>query len=372
VQGTAVDSSNNVYYIISGTNPDTGNPAFFVQKRNSSGVIQWQRRLTGIQTSGILRSIAVDTSNNVYISADSQSEFQERSVVVKLDSSGNITWQRQLNPSESTSIFGSSVAINSSGDVYVGGLTSVTGAGQEFLLYKLDSSGATLWQRRFGGSGTQSGRSIALDSNGDVYIYGTAFQFASEMVLAKYNSSGTLQWQRKFTSPSGFIQTPSAGSPRALTIDSNNNIYLTGFFRVSSSPNLENAFIVKYNSSGVIQWQRRLGPPAILGDRETTSFGYAVTTDSAGAVYFVGTTNVFVDRFSNGFFFAKLPPDGSKTGTYTVGGFSFTYAASSFTESAGTFDSNTISYSSSNNSWGIDTTALADTASSLVSSVTTI
>ena len=81
---------------------------------------------------------------------------------------------------------GSSVAVDSSGNVYIAGgfeetvdfdpgagtanLTSSAGDTDGFVL-KLDSSGNYLWARSFSGSGISS---VAVDSSGNVYKIGRA------------------------------------------------------------------------------------------------------------------------------------------------------------------------------------------------------
>jgi hypothetical protein len=110
------------------------------------------------------------------------------------------------------------------------------------------------------------------------------------------------------------------------------------------------AHIFKYNTSGVIQWQRSLartsGTIALRG----------ITLDTSNNLLVTGETNLNAGDI----FTIKVPTDGSKTGTYSVGGGSFVYAASSITEGAsshtsttnGSGGSHTLSSSTSTNSTG--------------------
>ena len=46
----------------------------------------------------------------------------------------------------------------------------------------------------------------------------------------------------------------------SITVDSSDNVYITGYTDESVSPQISmNTIIAKYNSSGDIQWQRLLG-----------------------------------------------------------------------------------------------------------------
>ena len=77
--------------------------------------------------------------------------------------------------------------------------------------------------------------------------------------------------------------------------------------------------IIKYNSSGTIQWQRVLGGTGsddcldLVIDSSFIYLGGKTTTDSAGSVDLIT---------------AKIPISGSGTGTYG----SFTYASASLSE----------------------------------------
>ena len=120
--------------------------------------------------------------------------------------------------------------------------------------------------------------------------------------------------------------------------------------------------IAKYNTSGTIQWQRSLGSTA-------ESSGLHIAINSLGDIYVSGFTEVSGPR---SFLFAKLPSDGSRTGTYTVGGYSFTYAASTLTDAAGTLSSLSLSLTDSTPSLTTTASTLTDAASTFTSTVTSI
>jgi hypothetical protein len=250
--------------------------------------------------------------------------------------------------------------------VYLSGIswnTAGGGLGQEILVWKIDSTGANVWQRALGGAGTHQGWGAGVDSSGNVYVVGRPDNYVA---IAKYNSSGTLQWSRQLYNAGRQIQANN------ITVDASGNSYVYGIMRVdASTPALLNAFIAKYDTSGTIQWQRRLGTTSIIGGRETNTTIRSLALSSDGVMYVNGNSDPTA-QYADNFFFAKLPSNGSKTGTYTLSGVSYTYAATSLTDSAGSFSSGTLSYSVSGNSWSQDTTNLTEATSALVSSVTTI
>ena len=106
---------------------------------------------------------------------------------------------------------------------------------------------------------------------------------------------------------------------RAVAIDSANNIIVVGQ-TTSDGAGGTDVLIAKYNSAGALQWDRTLGG---TGDE----IGTAVAIDSADNIIVVGQTG------SDGaggtdVLIAKLPPNGSRTGTYG----SFTYEAAVLTD----------------------------------------
>ena len=327
----ALDSSGNVY--ICGESNQSGTYDFRVAKYDTSGTIQWQKRLGG-SGSDAAYSVAVDSSGNVYVCGTSDSSSTYRFQIAKYNTSGAIQWQRSLGGSGND--FGYSVAVDSSSNVYVCGY-SLVGSYYDFQIAKYDTSGAIQWQRRLGSSSGQDyGYSIAVDSSGNVYVCGTSVVGSSfDFQIAKYNTSGTIQWQRR-------LGDGGSGEEKgySVTVDSSGNVYVCGYSNASGSDDFQ---IVKYNTSGTIQWQRRLGSSA-------SDIGKSIAVDSFGNVYVCGYSLVGSPSKYR-FLFAKLPGDGSLTGTYTVGGFSFTYAASSLTDAA---------------------TSLTDAASSLTDAVTTL
>ncbi len=244
--GIAVDSSGNVYIAGHTASQGAGGNDVLIAKYDTSGAIQWQRSL-GKGTGDTGYGIAVDASGNVYVTGytDPSTAGNYDVLIAKYNTSGTIQWQRRLGNSTSTE-FGRGIAVDSSGNVYVtGDVISTDGTNREALITKYNTSGTIQWQRSLGGATGDYGYGIAVDSSGNVYIAGyTASQGAggNDVLIAKYNTSGTIQWQRSLG---------GSGTDRgqAIAVDSSGNVYVTGY-TASQGAGGNDVLITKLPASG--------------------------------------------------------------------------------------------------------------------------
>lgn len=186
----------------------------FVAKYTSTGALVWARAIGG---DGIDegRGIAVDGSGNVYTtglfnssSGGAPVDFDPSptatsyltnaggtdAFVLKLDSTGNFVWARDLGGSFADS--GSGIAVDNSGNAYVTGnfadttngpssvATLTSAGGSDAFILELTASGSLAWARTLGGSGQDAGNAIAVDTSGSAYVAGNFFNSAT------FNGSG--------------------------------------------------------------------------------------------------------------------------------------------------------------------------------------
>jgi len=287
-----------------------------LQAAAGGGVVVSWIALLGGTGSDYGNAVVIDSANNIIVTGrtDSDGAGGVDVLIAKYNSAGALQWDRTLGGTGTD--IGYAVAIDSANNIIVTGWTDSDGAGfNDFLIAKYNSAGALQWDRTLGGTGTDIGYAVAIDSADNIIVTGwTTSDGAggSDLLIAKYNSAGALQWDRTLGGTGSDVG-------YAVAIDSANNIIVTGQTNSDGAGGLD-FLIAKYNSAGALQWDRTLGGTA-------TDIGYAVAIDSANNIIVTGRT-ASDGAGGTDLLIAKLPPDGSGTGTYG----SFTYEAAVLTD----------------------------------------
>ena len=324
--GVTTDSSGNVYLTTVQRGAD-GYDYMVTVKYDSSGNLQWQRQLFNI----IGMNITVDGSGNVYavgFGSGVTSGQGNNGQIVKYDSSGTLQWQKMLTISGNYSEYPNNIAIDGSNNVYVSMYGNTSGNDVSYII-KLDSSGAIQWQRQISKTSISVyAQNMAVTSAGDIYLVGRYQQVVSgqqAMLVVKYNTSGTIQWQKDLKQNGVNTRAMYA---TACAVDSSGYVYITGSIS-EDSDGTGNSLICQYDSNGTLIWQRRL----YKTNNSTYVSGSRIQVDNNGYIYVINSTGAVANTAT---LFVKLPTDGTKTGAYTVGGISFTYGTPSVSCTAGT------------------------------------
>jgi len=193
-----------------------------------------------------------------------------------------------------TNDYANGVATDSSGNVYVTGVTyggldgNSIQVNSDLFVGKYNSSGTKQWTKQYGTGEYDEARGVATDSSGNVYVVGgtkgnlngISNSGRTDAFVIKFNSSDTKQWTKKL----GTWQNDLANG---VATDSSGNFYVTGFtyqhLDGNTSAGKADLFVVKYNSRGTKQWTKQNGT-------WDTDFANGVANDSSGNVYVTGST----------------------------------------------------------------------------------
>jgi uncharacterized protein (UPF0548 family) len=332
---TGLSSSTTYCYRISAVNKDNKESG---KCKEACATTFFTKRL-GTNMDDYGQEVAVDSSGNVYIAGYTYGSMDGFNTggfdmfLVKYDAAGTKQWTRQLSTKSGVDIWQVriGVAVDSSGNIYVTGITTValdgnTYAGSyDMFLVKYDSDGNKQWTRQLGTGTYDYGNDVAVDASGNVYVSGSTYGSLDgntsagdwDMFLVKYDSEGQKQWTKQLgtgTTDYGF----------GVAVDNSGNIYVSG----STYGNLGGVqyggydmFLVKYNSAGDVQWTKQMGST----DSDSALSGCRVAVDSTnGYVYITGDTLGSIDGqpFSGNYdvYLMKYDVDGNYQWTRMLGG----------------------------------------------------
>jgi hypothetical protein len=350
----AVDSSGDAYitgWTNSPTFPttasafETGLPsgamsAAFVTKLSSAGnSLVYSTYLGGNRPYGVNSlgyGIAVDGSGDAFVAGTTNAtNFPTTTGVIQPSWGGGAgtpdgydAFVTKLNSTGSNALYSTylggsgedqanAIALDSSGNAYVTGYTTSTnfptttgaykttsGGGQDAFVAKLNSGGTALsYSSYLGGSGTDSGNGIAVNSSGNAYVTGStaSTNFPTTTGAYKTTSGGgtdafVTEMNTSGSAPvySTYLGGSSDDTGYGIAVDSNGNAYIAGSTGSTNFPTLNafqttggaapNAFVTKLNAGGAA-----LGYSSYLGGAGTDSAA-AVALDASANVYLTGFT----------------------------------------------------------------------------------
>ena len=299
----------------------------FLAKFDSSGVRQWATYYGGndIDEGG---SCSLDAASNIYLAGQASSTTAiatsgshqpfyaggpADAFIVKFDNNGIRQWGTYLGGNNwdfsqycTTDSFGNAFLIGST--MSAAGISTPTsyqpalGGIRDGFAAKFDGNGTLLWSTYFGGPASEYIRSGATDATGNLFLVGNSsssagiatpgsyqsvLNGAEDAILVKFDSSGVLQWGTYFGGP---------GNEDAFgcTVDSDSNVYLVGKTNSASGistpgshqPTYQgggDAFVAKFSNAGNRKWSTYFGGSSIDGAVDCK-------TDEDNTLYVTGNT----------------------------------------------------------------------------------
>ncbi|MFX1588694.1 MAG: SBBP repeat-containing protein [Promethearchaeota archaeon] len=299
-----VDTFEDIY-VTGVTHSDMGPGNITLRKYNSQGNLLWNREWGG-SSHERGDGVTVNSNGNALVvgSTQSFSKGGRDICLVKFDNNGNLIWN--VTWGDTLDECGSDLVLDSDGNIYISGWTSSYGAGStDALILKFNSSGNFEWFKTWGSSGNEWGESIALDSNtGNLFIVGSMGSSDQwDVFVVCYNSSGNEQWHKIWD---GNLM----DGGRGINVDSFGNIYATGYTEIDDTGN-EDILILKLDKDGNVQWTKTWG--GNYSDR-----GQSLSIDSDNNLYVTG----FFEKFRNQYDVCILAynSDGDIAWNFTWGG----------------------------------------------------
>lgn len=251
--------------------------------------------------------ITVDDSNNVYVGGNAG----EGIAVIKYSRDGNELWSTFLVDSSSYDMSFVDFALDEQGNVSVTGNTTNQFSGEflnDFITAKFNQDGIEEWRQYYSLASQTDDIPIGLeiDSQGNTIVGGASYECPNpygicedDYVVIKYSPTGVEKWVRIYESPLF-----DEDIPVDIAVDSQDNIIITGY----SVRNVEsfNFLTIKYDSSGNELWTSEYNGPGNKRD-----FAHALTLDTQDNIYITGSSRAGITADAE-LVSVKYDPNGSQ------------------------------------------------------------
>ncbi len=314
-----------------------GSQDIFISKLDNNGNFIWAKSLGGTNKD-TLGDMIIDSNGNVYtigifigtadfdpgVAVYNLTSFGTIDIFIsKLDSNGNFVWAKNIGGTGPTLAYGSSIVADHGGNIYLTGSFSdttdfdpgiaqfnMTSSGfSDIFIANLDSNGNFIWAKQIGSTNSDSGLSIKIDSDNNIYTTGQykgvvdfdpgtgVFNLSGSLsrwntYISKLDGLGNFIWAKSISNETG------DASSDMIALDTNNHIYTTGSFFGTidfdpgtatfnlSSIDGNGIFISKLDTNGNFIWAKGMSGTAtgIL-----ISSGAFIALDSFDNVYTTGS-----------------------------------------------------------------------------------
>jgi len=318
----------------------------FLAKLDPSGNALWYMNFgNGAFSGDVIQDIVVDSANNIYVSGHVGSSngivigtatnysktlvSTSGSYILKMDQDRNVQWIKWVDSSGSDLIYSIHVdnsqnvyavgslrvgrAINIGGVVYTRPVADTSRDGG--IVMKMNSLGDVQWVQFIDGvtvSSDDYARDVTVDGNGNVYVCGnivtptTGISFQGTIYsranitsgtafLVKYTSTGTVEWVTFFDTTNNDIPftctSDSSGFVYVAVSDLNNTVLSINGQQYSATANWNTTALVKISPAQEVQWVKSI-------DVNSTRILHMKIRNNL--LYFCGNFLSFTDYIYNG------------------------------------------------------------------------
>jgi len=267
---SAQQTTDNGYVIVGTVGVGDTDSDVYLVRTDSDGYLLWNKTYGGSQWDAGL-SVQL-TADGGYILVGLTNSFSEDSEIylVKTDAAGNLQWNKTFQGS----IYGSRTVQQTSDGGYVitGGIGSLNGG--DMLLLKTDSTGNHLWNRTYGGPEFEMGRSVQETSDGGYIVTGDTWSYGEgeeDVYLVKTDSEGNLLWNRTFGGS-------DSDWGRSVEQSSDGGYIVAGWTHTPTRN--QDVLVLKVDAEGDLLWSSRFGGSRdewAISVQQTDDGGYIVT-----------------------------------------------------------------------------------------------
>jgi len=289
----------------------------------------------GNANSGVASSAALDASGNIIISGtyNSTVDFDPSSntatltstvastshtFIAKYDSNLAFQWVKDIGGRNTVAAVISKLVLDGSNNILITGQynqssdfdpsangVTLTSSGADIFIAKYDLNGNYVWVRKIGGTSTDTGRNIAIDTTNNIYIignFGGIVDFDPNAGISNLDSVNGANFFAKYDNNGSYIYANNLFTTiNSLLIDNSNALLLSGTFSgnrdfdpSAATANLTSistsVFLAKYATDAAYLFAKLIG-----GDKPSNQVTNFIATDGTGNIYRVGLLSATTD-----------------------------------------------------------------------------
>ncbi len=283
----ATDSDGNVYVVGTTRGPlgfQVGDWDTFLTKYSKDGELVWIRQF-GTKGHDSGHDLAIDSNDRIYVLSD---EGASNFVIRKFNLEGSLLSTKSVTSSSRPGLIPIAITVDNLNNLIV--LTRWNNSGNsqalDVRLFKYRSNLSQVWQRNYGTASDDYPHDITTDSNNNIYFtLRSASAFRGGRFVKKNPNGNTLYERRLEYSDLNFDT-----SPKSITLDSDDNIYIAGntggSFSGFSNAGDDDIVVFKYNSSGSWEWTSQFDQDNYGSAKDDDALDIAVND----VIYITGST----------------------------------------------------------------------------------
>jgi uncharacterized delta-60 repeat protein len=303
----AIDPLGNIVVTGYSTGAGTGKD-YRTIKYNTTGAILWESFFNGPVNGGdYSNALTIDATGNIYVTGRVDYGTAGADIVtIKYNASGVQQWMARYNGPGNGFDEGKSIHMMNDGSVIVGGKTTGTTSGLDCVTIKYNADGTQAWATIYNGTGNNEDYVISadIDNSNNVYVTGYSVGAGSgaDLVVIKYNNSGVEQWQKRYNGAGN-----GGDAPVGLKVDAADNIIVCGTTDMGAGQKF-NFITLKYNTAGNLLWEKQYN-----GSSSDIDLATAMTVDASNNIYLTGlTTQLYGTRLDSNYGTVKYDQAGNQ------------------------------------------------------------
>lgn len=233
-----IDATGSIYVAGQRTTPNPNTAYYwYVAKFDNDGTFQWEHELSDVATENRAHKLIIH-NNAIYVAGYTYNVGDGvKTILVKLDASGNETWKRYMDCT--TSWDETPLQITASGNIVTGCTDSLVVLQPDGSHYAAADSSLNIYGKV----------SVAVDNNDNMYTFNWQ---SFDYMVRKFDANGNLLWE---TDSLGNY--PAFGDWQVpLVTDDNGNVYAGSI--VDSQTGMDSVYIYKLDGNGAIVWRKLL------------------------------------------------------------------------------------------------------------------